>query len=884
MPQRVSHPFAARRALLRVLAPRYRQASPVQKTLLLDAFVEWTGYTRKYAIELLNHGEQDQQTIQRHRLPKYGSEVQQALFLAWKATHYVCAKRLLPSLPGLLAVLERLGHVQLTEEERRQLLAMSLSTAERYLRTQRKPRLHGLSTTTPGPWRKAQIPVCTFSHWEEDRPGFVEIDLVAHCGDHLDGHFLCTLTLTDLATGWTECLPLLEKSAAAVLAALEQARALFPFPLLGIDSDSGSEFLNAELIAYCEQEQMTFTRGRPGIKNDQAHVEQKNGAVVREAVGCARLEGVQAYHQLREVYRTLRLVVNCFQPSLKLQAKVPNGEQVRRVYDVAQTPLQRLVASGVLPEDRQRALCEQVQRIDPLTLSEHLDALRHALWCGPHLPPSAATEEHACPQLGFSLATCLSVPHPTSEEGTEQTGHQEASSSSEEILALVQAHPEWTSTQILQEIVRQEPSRAVSRPMETLMHDLSTVCPPLRTSLEGSWPPERIQEDPWGLLPPAPHLSEAAVWEASQSCMLAHPLPAPVLQTPSGTIGQHQACHGARITVEQAIAAYVREMRALGHKPKTLQWHQTSLRVLQRYLWRQFHLADISQLSSTCLRAWVSDLPIALSSWTGARPTISTVATYARSARAFCHWLLRQGYVKDQLFPNEAIPAVPRGLPRPVAPEAFVRLLRACQLAGSPGGLNAGLVARNRAILWLLRDTGLQVSELCSLRLADVDPAGGTVTVQGKRGHTRIFPLSADGQRAVYTYLDQARLTPAWTPAVPEAGDWLLLTEQRHPLTKNSLTLLFVRLSQRAGLTRTPICPSMLRDMYAIRFLQAGGDISLLQEQLGLADRASVRRYQRFCDEQRREEPRAQASSGQAKPPRPARRSKSKRRKARVQG
>src|ERR1700731_2546506 len=139
------------------------------------------------------------------------------------------------------------------------------------------------------------------------------MDLVAHCGDHLDGSFLYTLTLTDLATGWTEWLPLLEKSADAVLAALEQARKLLPFPLLGIDTDSGSEFLNEEMIAYCEQEQLTFTRGCPGVKNDQCYVEQKNGAVVREAVGCARLVGVQAYQRLCEVYRALRLMVNYFQ-------------------------------------------------------------------------------------------------------------------------------------------------------------------------------------------------------------------------------------------------------------------------------------------------------------------------------------------------------------------------------------------------------------------------------------------------------------------------------------------------------------------------------------------------------------------------------------------
>jgi site-specific recombinase XerD len=250
---------------------------------------------------------------------------------------------------------------------------------------------------------------------------------------------------------------------------------------------------------------------------------------------------------------------------------------------------------------------------------------------------------------------------------------------------------------------------------------------------------------------------------------------------PSSTIEEYEASHGARITAEQAIAAYMQEMRALGYEPTTLQWHQTSLRALQRYLWKQFQLTDVGQLSRICLQTWVNDLPLALSSRTGATPTVSTVAAYARSARAFCNWLLRQGYVSETLFPQDAVPQTPPGLPHPVEPEAFVRLLRACQLPGLPGGLNAGMTARNRAILWLLLDTGLQVSELRSLRLADVDRAAGTVTVRGKRGRLRTLPLSADGQRALCVYLDQARLTPAWEPAVPEAQDRLLLTEQRHP-------------------------------------------------------------------------------------------------------
>lgn len=264
--QNASLRYQARRDLLARLLPRYHAASVAQKSLLLDAFCQITGYARKSAIRLLNHPPERSGPLRRSRTPTYDPEIRQALFLAWTAAHYVCAKRLLPSLPTMIAMLEKRGHLQFTEEERRQLLAMSVSTAERYLRTQRKPSLHSLPATVAGLLRKDQIPVRIFTPWDEQHPGFVEMDLVAHCGDHLDGSFLYTLTVTDLATGWTECLPLFSKSADAVLAALIQARTLFPFPLLGIDTDSGSEFLNEELIGYCEQERLTFTRGRAGSK------------------------------------------------------------------------------------------------------------------------------------------------------------------------------------------------------------------------------------------------------------------------------------------------------------------------------------------------------------------------------------------------------------------------------------------------------------------------------------------------------------------------------------------------------------------------------------------------------------------------------------------
>jgi hypothetical protein len=227
---------------------------------------------------------------------------------------------------------------------------------------------------------KQQIPIRTFQEWNEARPGFLEADLVAHCGTDIEGGYLYTLTLTDVATGWTECRPLLYRSQETVLAALQRARTLFPFPILGIDTDNGGEFINEVLITYCEQEHISFTRGRPYLKNDQCFVEQKNGAIVRQVVGYDRLAGELSYRQLAELYRALRLYVNCFQPSMKLQSKQRDGKNVRRVYDAAKTPLQRLLLSGALPAQKQQELIEVAHALDPIRLLHQLEQLQQAVF------------------------------------------------------------------------------------------------------------------------------------------------------------------------------------------------------------------------------------------------------------------------------------------------------------------------------------------------------------------------------------------------------------------------------------------------------------------------------------------------------------------------
>lgn len=373
--------YRARRAVIERLSPSYQHASYAQKGVILNAVVSTTGYARKYAIRLLNQtSAAGRHRIRRPRLPRYGAEVQQALVQVWKAARCICAKRLIPFVPMLAALLEWHGHLQLTPEQHSQLLCMSAATADRLLQPYRKRRARGHGTTRAGLLLKAHIPLRTFHDWDETQPGFVEMDLVAHGGPSALGSCVYTLTLTDVATGWTECLPLLLKSAEAVLVAVEQARALFPFPILGLDVDNGGEFINILLVAYCQTRQITLTRGRAALKADQCYVEQKNRAVVRAFVGDDRLVGKQAYWQLRELYRAVRLYINYFQPSMKLLSKRQEGETIRRVYDPAKTPLQRLVLSGVLPANRQQEVSQVAQELDPVRLLKQVFHLQQALW------------------------------------------------------------------------------------------------------------------------------------------------------------------------------------------------------------------------------------------------------------------------------------------------------------------------------------------------------------------------------------------------------------------------------------------------------------------------------------------------------------------------
>jgi hypothetical protein len=317
----------------------------------------------------------------------YSSIVIGALRTVAEASGWLCGKRLAPFLSTLVPALEAEGVLAVPPEARAPLLALSAATIDRRL-APFKLRRGGLGwgTTKPGTLLKQQVPIRTYTPWEDQRPGFVEIDLVAHCGTTTAGHYLNTLTVTDVATAWTECRGVFGKSQRNVFAGLEAIRRRLPFPLLGLDSDNGSEFLNEHLVRYCTREELTFTRGRPYWKNDQAHVEQKNWSIVRRLVGYGRYESPAALAQLNALYDELRLWTNFWQPTLKLVEKTRDDAtgKTRKRYDAAQTPYQRVVAAdagrrahdqpALVPEAARAALAETFAAVGPAERKRRVEA------------------------------------------------------------------------------------------------------------------------------------------------------------------------------------------------------------------------------------------------------------------------------------------------------------------------------------------------------------------------------------------------------------------------------------------------------------------------------------------------------------------------------
>lgn len=367
-----------KRELLLKIRDEYLSAGRQRKQELLNTLVNATGYNRKYAIALLSNPPEEA-IHKRKRKKIYDERVASALKQVWIAANGICPKRFIPFLRTLVESLERHGHLQLEADVREKLLAISASTADRMLELERKKGF-GKSLTRPGSLLRKQIAVKTFSDWNDMELGFFEIDCVAHCGDNVAGKYLHTLTMTDVATGWTELSCLLTRSEQEVRDALDEVRKVLPFALKGIDTDNGGEFLNYEMVKWCHVNEITFTRSRAYRKNDQAHVEEKNGSVVRRIVGYERYEGGRARQCMLQLYSVARIYINFFQPSMKLISKTREGAKVTKRYDTARTPLERLLELDSVPRKLKNKLRREFDSLDPLALLTQMAKLQSRLW------------------------------------------------------------------------------------------------------------------------------------------------------------------------------------------------------------------------------------------------------------------------------------------------------------------------------------------------------------------------------------------------------------------------------------------------------------------------------------------------------------------------
>lgn len=370
----------ARKELVRVLRDRYGKVTRIEKTMILNEFVALTGYHRKHAIQVLTREFVPGGNEQKARLRVYNEAVREALIVLWEASDRVCSKRLKALIPLLVDALERHGHLHLAPEVRALLVSASAATIDRLLKPTRDGiQKHRVPRATLSSMVRPQVPVRTFADWGSPPPGFLEVDLVTHGGPCSEGDFIHTITFTDIATGWTECLAMPFRSSLLVIHAIEKLTALLPFPLLGIDVDNGSEFLNDPMLEYCRGKGIVFTRGRPLHKNDQAWVEQKNGAIVRRLLGYERLEGPEATEAVNRLYGVARYFVNFFQPSFKLAEKHRQGAKVVKHYHPPQTPCERLMAVEGFPEARKAELASATLELDPLGLLEEMRRIQRHL-------------------------------------------------------------------------------------------------------------------------------------------------------------------------------------------------------------------------------------------------------------------------------------------------------------------------------------------------------------------------------------------------------------------------------------------------------------------------------------------------------------------------
>jgi hypothetical protein len=371
-----------RRKYVKLVAPRYQQAKRKERSQLLSEMEQVSKLHRKHLIRLLNGQSLERKKRKTPRSRSYGLEVERVVLRVWESLDYICAERLTPSLLWMARHLASFGALILTAEVESQLATISCATVQRMLR---KNRARKARLPRTGPHRANQVtkgvPMGRIP-WDTKEPGHFETDLVHHGGESAAGEYGHTLQLIDVATGWSERVMLLGRGQQAMEQAFTQVLERLPFAVKELHPDNGSEFFNAHLVRFWKEKVtgVHLTRSRPYQKNDNRYVEQKNDTLVRQYLGKLRLDTPEQIAAGNALYERMWLYYNLFQPVMHLNEKLVDGDKVRRKWDQAQTPYQRLRASGVLMQEQQARLQTLYEQTNPLLLRDEIYAGLDALW------------------------------------------------------------------------------------------------------------------------------------------------------------------------------------------------------------------------------------------------------------------------------------------------------------------------------------------------------------------------------------------------------------------------------------------------------------------------------------------------------------------------
>jgi hypothetical protein len=382
MPTRDEMTIDERRKYVKLMAARYQQAKRTERSQLLSEMEQVSKLHRKHLIRLLNGASLDRKKRRTARSRTYGLEVERVVLRVWESLDYICAERLTPSLLWMARHLASFGVLILTAEVESQLATISPATVQRMLR---KNRARKARLPRPGPHRANQVtkgvPMGRIP-WDTKEPGHFETDLVHHGGESTAGEYGHTLQLIDVATGWSERVMLLGRGQQAMERAFTQVLERLPFAVKELHPDNGSEFFNAHLVRFWKDKVtgISLSRSRPYQKNDNRHVEQKNDTLVRQYFGELRLDTPEQIAAGNALYERMWLYYNLFQPVMHLCKKTVEGDKVRRKWDQAQTPYQRLLATGVLSQEQQQRLQTLYEQTNPLLLRDEIYAGLDALW------------------------------------------------------------------------------------------------------------------------------------------------------------------------------------------------------------------------------------------------------------------------------------------------------------------------------------------------------------------------------------------------------------------------------------------------------------------------------------------------------------------------